>query len=153
GGHTDESFSEPLFLKHILGGIEYAIGDKSLDYSLSYAVKKPEDNRFTKTVLSNDLNEPMELSVAPDGRVFFIERAGNFSVYDPSTGATKLVYQFPVEAVDKYLNGLLGMTIDPDFAANNYLYFFNTKSADGKYKQHISRFKISDDNILNLASE
>ena len=26
GGHTSESFSDPLFLKHLLGGIEYAIG-------------------------------------------------------------------------------------------------------------------------------
>ena len=28
-GHTDESYSDPLFLNHILGGIEYAIGRKS----------------------------------------------------------------------------------------------------------------------------
>jgi type 1 glutamine amidotransferase len=27
-GHTDESYSEPLFLQHILGGIEYAMGKK-----------------------------------------------------------------------------------------------------------------------------
>ena len=26
GGHTDESYSEPLFLQHLLGGIQYAIG-------------------------------------------------------------------------------------------------------------------------------
>lgn len=26
GGHTSESYKEPLFLKHILGGIKYAIG-------------------------------------------------------------------------------------------------------------------------------
>lgn len=26
GGHTNESYSEPLFLKHLLGGIQYAIG-------------------------------------------------------------------------------------------------------------------------------
>lgn len=25
-GHTDESYSDPLFLKHLLGGIQYAIG-------------------------------------------------------------------------------------------------------------------------------
>ncbi|RVU00325.1 carbohydrate-binding protein [Mucilaginibacter limnophilus] len=154
GGHTDESFSEPLFLQHLLGGIRYAIGSNvGLDYSKSYAVEKPEDNRFTKTVLSNDLNEPMELSVAPDGRVFFIERAGNFYVYDPSTQKTTLVYKFPVKAVDKYLNGLLGMSIDPDFATNNFLYFFNTAEAGGKYKQHISRFVISKDNQLDLKSE
>lgn len=29
GGHTDESYKEPLFLKHILGGIKYAIGEQS----------------------------------------------------------------------------------------------------------------------------
>lgn len=27
-GHTDESYSEPLFLQHILGGIKYAMGEK-----------------------------------------------------------------------------------------------------------------------------
>ena len=26
GGHTTESFAEPLFLKHLLGGIQYALG-------------------------------------------------------------------------------------------------------------------------------
>jgi type 1 glutamine amidotransferase len=28
GGHTKESFSEPLFLKHVLGGIKYVLGKK-----------------------------------------------------------------------------------------------------------------------------
>ena len=65
-------------LQHILGGIQYAMANGFLDYSKAYSVKAPEDNRFTKKVLSNDLNEPMELIVAPDGRVFFTERAGNF---------------------------------------------------------------------------
>jgi cytochrome c len=95
----------------------------------------------------------MELSVAPDGRVFFIERAGNFYVYDPKSNKTSLVYKFPVKAVDKYLNGLLGMTIDPDFTTNHFLYFMNTKEEGGKYSQHISRFAIGNDNVLDLASE
>lgn len=28
-GHTDESYADPLYLKHILGGIKYAMGEKS----------------------------------------------------------------------------------------------------------------------------
>jgi cytochrome c len=28
GGHTAESYREPLFLQHLLGGIQYAIGDR-----------------------------------------------------------------------------------------------------------------------------
>ena len=154
GGHTTESFSEPLFLKHILGGIQYAIGDgKAPDFSKSYSLYPPEENRFSKKILSNDLNEPMELAVAPDGRVFFIERAGKFYMYDPKTESTKLLYDFPVKAVDKYLNGLLGITIDPDFANNNFLYFFNTAEKNGQTQQHISRFKVGADGMLDLASE
>ncbi len=154
GGHTDESFSETLFVKHLLGGIQYAIGEnKPLDYSKSYAVKMPEDNRFVKTILTNDLNEPMELAVAPDGRVFFVERAGKFYVYEPAARRTRLVHDFPVKAVEKYLNGLLGMTIDPDFAQNHFLYFFYTVEENKQLKQRISRFVVGDDSNLDVASE
>jgi len=27
-GHTKESFADPLYLQHILGGIKYAMGEK-----------------------------------------------------------------------------------------------------------------------------
>jgi type 1 glutamine amidotransferase len=29
-GHTDESYVEPLYLQHLLGGIEYAMGRKKM---------------------------------------------------------------------------------------------------------------------------
>lgn len=154
GGHTNESFSEPLFVNHLLEGINYAIGEnKDLDYSKAYAVKMPEENRFTKTILSNDLNEPMELAVAPDGRVFFVERGGKFYMYDPVSNKTRLLRDFPVKAVEKYLNGLLGITLDPDFATNNYMYFFHTVAENDQHKQHISRFTLGSDGFLDLASE
>lgn len=152
-GHTKESYSEPLFLQHLLGGIKYAIGTNTLDYSKAYAERMPEDNRFTKTVLSNDLNEPMELTVAPDGRVFFTERAGKFYVYEPSIKKTRLLYNFPAKAVDKYLNGLIGITLDPDFSQNNYIYFFYSSNTGEQYHQNVSRFKITSDGNLDTASE
>lgn len=114
---------------------------------------RPDENRFTKTVLFNDLNEPMELAVAPDGRVFFVERAGKFYMYDPVQKKTRLLYDFPVKAVEKYLNGLLGMTIDPDFTRHPYLYFFYTTQDASLTKQRIARFTIGKDNVLDLASE
>lgn len=153
-GHTDESYADTLFLRHVLAGIRYAIGsNSSLDYSKSYAVKSPEDNRFTKTVLSDDLNEPMELTVAPDGRVFFTERAGNFYVYDPKLKKTKLVRKFPAAAVDKYLNGLIGIILDPAFEKNNFIYFFYSSSKGEMYKQNISRFTINKESQLDTSSE
>ncbi|WP_375447557.1 PQQ-dependent sugar dehydrogenase [uncultured Fibrella sp.] len=120
---------------------------------LTDTLNRPEENRFTKTVLSNDLNEPMELAVAPDGRVFFVERAGKFYLYDPAQRKTRLLYDFPAKAVDKYLNGLLGMTIDPNFAKNHFLYFFYTVQEQQQTKQRIARFTINDDSSLEVASE
>ncbi len=112
----------------------------------------PEENRFTKTVLTNDLNEPMELAVAPDGRVFFTERKGNFYVYDPTSRKTKLIREFPVFWETKYGNGLIGLALDPDFAKNHYIYFYNTPISDTP-KQHVSRFTLLDDNTLDVSSE
>ncbi|MEO6915653.1 MAG: ThuA domain-containing protein, partial [Chitinophagaceae bacterium] len=153
-GHTDESFTDTLYLRHLMAGLNYAMGRNiTLEYSKAYALRSPEDNRFTKTVLSDDLNEPMELTVAPDGRVFFTERTGNFYVYDPRLKNTKLVRNFPAKAVDKYLNGLIGITLDPNFASNNYIYFFYSSSKGEQYKQNISRFIISKDNVLDTSSE
>jgi cytochrome c len=155
GGHTKESYSEPLFLQHLTGGLLYAMGDGTpLDFSKSYAVRAPEENRFVKTVLSNDLNEPMELAVAPDGRVFFIERSGNFYLYDPTTKNTKLVYKFPVlpDTKQAFGNGLLGLTIDPDFAHNNFIYFFYTPNKTPA-AQHVARFNIINKDSLDLSSE
>ena len=40
-GHEDSSFSEPLVINHILGGIQYAMGDGKKDYSKSRAVAVP----------------------------------------------------------------------------------------------------------------
>jgi cytochrome c len=155
GGHTDEAYTEPLFLQHILGGIQYAMGDgKPLDYSKAYAVKTPEDNRFTKTILSNDLNEPMELAVTPDGSAYFIERSGKFFRYDLQSNQTKVVYTFPVmpDTKEGFGNGLLGLTIDPNFAKNNYVYFYYTP-AKQPAEQYVSRFKMAGKDSLDLSSE
>jgi len=156
GGHTDESYSEPLFLEHLAGGIQYAIGDNApLDYSKAYAVKAPEENRFTKVILSNDLNEPMELAVTHDGRVFFVERSGGFYMYDPATQKTKTVYRLPIYLDKKdssFGNGVLGMTIDPDFDKNNYVYIYYTPNKLPT-RQSLSRFKIIGRDSLDFSSE
>ena len=158
GGHTTESYSEPLFLQHLANGIQYAMGADSakLDYSKSYATKTPEENRFTKTVLTNDLNEPMEIAVTPTGVVFIVERSGNFYGYKPVDNLTKLIHRFKVlpDTKKAFGNGLLGMTIDPDFATNKFVYFFYTPdSAATPIHQNISRFKMITEDSIDLASE
>lgn len=155
GGHTIESYSEPLFRKHILGGIQYAMGKNvKRDYKKAYSVRSPEDNRFTKEILSNDLNEPMEMAVADNGSVYFIERSGNFYHYDPATKSTNLVHRFQVlrDTKEGMGNGLLGITLDPGFAKNRFIYFFYTPDKK-PVAQNISRFILTTGGKLDLASE
>ena len=78
-----------------------------------------------------------------------VERSGNFYAYNPTANITKLVHKFPVmpDSKQAFGNGLLGMTIDPDFATNKYVYFFYTPNQQPIH-QNISRFKmISEDSL------
>ena len=152
GGHEDASFSEPLFVQHVWGGLKWAMGTgKPLDYSKSYAVVMPEENRFVKTVLVNDLNEPMEVAVADDGRVFFTERSGNLSVYNAKTNKHQLVHRFAVPT--KQGHGVQGITLDPKFSTNHFLYIYYSPDVEKDPFYNLSRFVVKDDNTLDVASE
>lgn len=148
-GHTDESFSDPLFLDHLLGGIRYAMGDDTpLDYSKAYAIEKPEENRFVKTVLVNDLDVPMELAVAPDGRIFYTELDGTLAVYDQDGGAASVVHQFAVNRPGG--SGLLGITLDPQFAENGHLYVYYSPPAEtDDFDFRLSRFTLTERTTLS----
>lgn len=154
GGHTDESFSEPLFLQHLLGGIRYAMGGpRPLDYSKAYAVEAPEENRFVKTILVNDLDVPMEMAIANDGRLFYTELFnGKLWMYNTKTGENKLVHQ--LEVMNKGGTGLIGVTLDPGFDDNRFIYLYHSPPMEGEpFFFHLSRFVVNDDNTLDLGSE
>ncbi|RIV24098.1 PKD domain-containing protein [Fibrisoma montanum] len=158
GGHENASYSEPLFIKHLLGGLNYVMGNgEPLNYRKAYAVVMPEENRFVKTVLVNDLNEPMELAIADEGsgkpgRVFFTERSGNLSVYDPGTNQSRVMHKFNVTTKQGF--GVQGVTVDPQFATNHFLYLYYSPMTDkNPVNYHLSRFVVNDDNTIDLGSE
>ena len=153
GGHEDASFSEPLFLDHLLGGIQYAMGDGKLDYRKATAVAAPEENRFVKTILINDLSIPMEVAVAEDGRVFYTElRTANLGMYNTVTGEQSVVHRFDVAS--RGGTGLIGVTLDPDFMDNHYIYVYYSPPTDKEpILFHLSRFVVKQDNTLDLSSE
>ncbi len=152
-GHTDESFDDPVMLKHLLGGIKYAMGNyKPLNYNKAYAETKPEENRFEKTVLVNDLDNPMELAVSSSGKVYFTELKGNLTVYNTNDNTFKLIHRFPLTL--KGGTGLIGVTLDPDFDHNHWIYVYYSPPIEGEpIYFHLSRFKLSPDDEIDLSSE
>ena len=145
-GHTEASYSEPLFLDHLRGGLRYAMGTGAIDYGRA----RPEENRFTKVVLATPLNEPVELAVLPDERVVFIERHGFVNLYKPSTGKATRIATIPVST--KYADsseaedGLLGLAADPNFATNHWLYMYYSP-AGPEPKNVLARFEMKGDSL------
>ncbi|GAA4466380.1 hypothetical protein GCM10023189_48340 [Nibrella saemangeumensis] len=152
-GHTDETFAEPLFLNHLWAGIQYTTGGdapKPLDYSKA----RPEENRFSKVVLAEKLDEPMELSVLGDGRILFIQRKGEVRLYNTKTKELKTIAKLPVNI--KYVSkegkesmgedGLLGLSKDPNFAQNHWIYLYY--SDPNASKNVLARFELTGDELV-----
>lgn len=152
-GHTDESFVEPLFLNHLWAGINYTAGGDA-PKPLDYAKARPEENRFTKAVLAEKLDEPMELSVLGDGRVLFIQRKGEVRLYDIKTKALKTIAKLPVST--KYVSkegkesmgedGLMGLNKDPNFAQNHWIYLYYSNPTESK--NTLARFELKGDELV-----
>jgi cytochrome c len=156
-GHTDESYQEENFLKHILGGIRYAIGDnENLDYSKVRIPKAPEEERFTKTVLKQGtFFEPTEMTILPGGDILIAQRRGEILLYRPSDTSLTLagflnVYHKTSTPNVNAEEGLLGIQADPDFAKNNFVYVFY--SPVDTSVNRLSRFVFAN-NRLDSSSE
>ncbi|WP_380163484.1 PKD domain-containing protein [Jannaschia sp. R86511] len=106
----------------------------------------PDLDTFQKVVLAQgtEMGEVMELTVAPDGRVFVITRAGDISVYDPESGNLDIVMNNPELGVWSGLeDGGLGITLDPDFATNGYAYVYYAPLPADYTNNRLSRLTVT----------
>jgi cytochrome c len=142
-GHTQESWSEPMFLKHVLGGISWAAGDGVI------AGPMPDESQFSREVLDANLNEPMQLDELPGIGILFIERRGAIKLWEFDSGETRVLAQLEVYDGDE--DGLLGVAVDPAFIDTGWIYLFYS-APSGEPRQHVSRFTLSGGELL-LASE
>ena len=147
-GHKGSYWSEPFYLAHIRGAIEWAAGEAPGDCGPERD-GLPTDASFDKVTIDDTTENPMELAVDPDGNVFYIELAGRVKYYDAAANTVRAIGQIPVHRGNE--NGLLGITLDPNFKVNHWLYLFY--SAPTPEEQHISRFTIAPDGTIDMASE
>jgi cytochrome c len=156
-GHTEESYVDSNYLKHILGGIQYAIGENKKDYSKVKTQFPPDPKSFTKTQLSmGEFFEPTEMTILPNLDVLIVQRRGDIAIYKNDTKELKSAGKLDVywkTKIDTTVNaeeGLLGICKDPNFANNNWVYIFY--SPIDTSVNRLSRFTLKDDKI-DLSSE
>ena len=142
-GHTNETFSEEIPLKHILGGLQWAAGGGDLNYAKVKSQLPPEENRFIRTTLSEKLDEPTELAVLDNGKVLFTQRKGLLKIYDPTKKTTKIVADLNVFTGNEY--GLMGLNIDPKYNQNHWIYlYYSPARGSADTAQRLSRFVYDD---------
>lgn len=113
---------------------------------------------FHETIVANDLQDPMELAVLPDGDVLIVEREGRLLRVHPSTGAVHVIGNLRVAHYREAEKGspwgretgLLGVALAPDFhqTANLFIYYSDPE----KLENHLSRFTLRH-GLLDPASE
>lgn len=92
------------------------------------------------------LTNPTEMEIAPDGRIFIAQEEGTIRVIKNDALLSTPVAT--LTGVDDYTErGLLGLTLDPNFSANHFLYVYYTAGTNGltTSRNRISRLTLNGD--------
>ncbi|GAA3232551.1 ThuA domain-containing protein [Oerskovia jenensis] len=165
GGHTQESYADPAFVQHLLGGIQTAAG--AVDAECGATVESSYE-QITLAKGAEKTGEPIALAVLPGGDVLHTSRDGRVW-YTTADASTSLAGTIPVYSHDE--DGLQGVAIDPNFAENRWVYLYyaprlSTPAGDAPENgtgpesfaafdghNQLSRFTLTDQNTIDLASE
>lgn len=156
-GHTSESYSDPLFLRHILGGIRYAAGVEKADCSPQQPIADPlpapvqsklglQVQQYTRLPQSSPEPPPSDqrlvrwarinyIGEVPDGsgRMYVPDLNGNMYLVENGTPHVYLDVkaQFPDLISSPGLGTGFGfVAFDPDFAHNGRFYTVHTEAGD-----------------------
>ncbi|MBV9615184.1 MAG: PQQ-dependent sugar dehydrogenase, partial [Ktedonobacteraceae bacterium] len=102
---------------------------------------------FTKTQLAHGLKNPSVFAFAPNGDIYIGEQSGVILIY--RNGAVLPTPVVTLNTDGSGEKGLLGLALDPNFAANGYMYVSYTTVDE---HAQLSRFTVQNDTI-NLATE
>lgn len=78
--------------------------------------------RFEKEVLVPACSDPMQLDIAADGRIIFVERKGAVKMWEPQTRRTVTLGSFPSLTTGDA--GALGLALARDFSTSRHVYVF-----------------------------
>ncbi|WP_020523647.1 ThuA domain-containing protein, partial [Catelliglobosispora koreensis] len=143
-GHASASYSEANFRAHVLGGVQWAAGNAAGECGGTVW------GNFQKVPLDLNTVDPMALDIAPDGRVFYVQRGGALRIYKPASQQVVTAGNLSVYTGGE--DGLVGIALDPNFSTTNWVYLYWSPSNSATDVNRLSRFTMTGD-TLDLASE
>jgi glucose/arabinose dehydrogenase len=99
---------------------------------------------FVQSAVVEGLTGPTAMEFAPDGRIFVAEHRGTVRLIRDGAILPDPVLSLPL--VEREDRGLLGLTLDPDFERNGYVYVYYTQPGAGAADHNrVSRFRLVGD--------
>jgi glucose/arabinose dehydrogenase len=95
---------------------------------------------FSDTQVVSGLSNPTAMEIAPDGRIFVDEQGGNVRVIKNGVLLSTPFASFTVDSSGE--RGLLGITFDPNFNTNHYVYVYYTATSPTTHNR-VSRLTAS----------
>lgn len=107
----------------------------------NFTVQQPPAGELQLQSVLGGLNFPVGLSLASDGRIFFNERfTGNVHIINPGWLLDSTVFCHVDVVPPGGEQGLLGLTLDPNFASNNQVaYVYYTASGSGNRVSRLTK--------------
>jgi glucose/arabinose dehydrogenase len=100
------------------------------------------------TVIQSGLSVPWDIAFAPDGRLFMTERMGSIVVFESAKPNAKRTAYLRVPDVHSMGEaGLMGIALDPSFAANGFVYVCASRMDAGEWRNQILRYKAAADSL------
>lgn len=113
--------------------------------------EQPLDNSDVEIFVDN-LNSPVAVAFAPDGRLFFTEKdTGHVRVVIDRVLQPDPVVTFPVTSLGE--QGLLGLAIDPNFETNHYIWVTHVLPPEvnnGKKLNRLIRFTEQNNQAVDI---
>jgi glucose/arabinose dehydrogenase len=100
---------------------------------------------FNETVIASGLANPTAMAFAPDGRLFVCQQGGALRVIKQDVLLSTPFLTVTTDPAGE--RGLLGVTFDPDFANNQWVYIYYTVPGSPPHNR-VSRFTASGDGAV-----
>lgn len=106
---------------------------------------------LTTSVVIQGVDHPWDLVFLPDGHIVFDQRAGG--LYLLSGNAATLIHK-PEDLIAKHEGGMLGLTLDPEYTANHFLYLcYLSQKPPAVPEVKVSRLTMKEDVSGVVASQ
>lgn len=138
---------------HMMHRLNIALTALACMFCTTFAQAQSVPPGFTRTTLPS-VSSATCMTVLPDGRYLIANQTGQVRVWKNGTVLATPAHTIPV--VTSSEAGLIGMTIDPDFASNGYVYIHATVQAGTGGVAKVFRFTMpagSDVSELNSQIE